>query len=168
MKSKIILLLISFMFLLSFTSCDKYKLTTEEATDIISKTELYESYAFIDLKIFDLNAQKLQNAGYLNLINPANQIFKIEPTSKGKEYFLGEQKNENTFRFKLFTETFDKVIGIAIDKEKGTAIVKYSTRINNTPIGETLSKTGKSQTLEVEFKKFDTGWQVEIPVNNAE
>ncbi len=125
---------------------------------------MYESTHYYNVGTNDENLFKLQEA---NLILPLSEDNgnEIIPTIEGARYCLDlEQnidKNNNTIhKFKTYTETFDKIIGISIDNERGTALVRYITKITLTPVGEALLLTPQSRTLEVELQKFENGWKI--------
>jgi hypothetical protein len=170
MKSKIGTLFILLLFLFSVISCDKYKLSNKEAFDILNKSELSGSIGYIDVKIHQAETKLLEKGGFLKINVEDFVWYTLDITEKGEQYFLSKEgpKYFESYRFLLYNEKPDSITGIAIDQEKGTAIVRYATVVENTPIAECLSLTKKPETLEVTFKKFDTGWQIEIPSNKEE
>ncbi|GAA3651759.1 hypothetical protein [Flavivirga jejuensis] len=80
-------------------------------------------------------------------------------TEKGKVF-----KNKKNRTFLLGNAELLEITGIAENSEKGSAIVRYKYKWSPTPFYE-LRKDNESCSVlpsedEVEFIKFDTGWQV--------
>jgi len=147
---------------------------TDEEAEILIKKELNLPKKFNE----EINANSndplgegakcysLEKAGYVYTTGNWIYGYNLYTTAKGKPYLIGEGKDswsgKNTLKFKAFDIDFDKVTGIALNKETQIATVRFTLKaINISPISLAIDKDFDSiKNGELEFKKFDKSWQL--------
>jgi len=186
-KTAILLTICLILASTTFTSCENTKLSNEEAKNLIITTLNLPARFRHDINKrptmgsgFELDG--LRDAGlitgseYLDVNTPIH----IEITGKGKSSFMSE--NGDAYMFKTNDVEFDQILGISINKEEKTAVVRFTLKATNvTPVGIALSHTkagfsGRnyiSYSLdspipgEITLKKFDNGWQLQSNQNKS-
>ena len=149
-----------------FLNCNQIKLTNEEAKLLVIKTLNLPQSFNQNITGNSMASNVLEANGFITKTGFWLYGFSIHPTKKSKPYIVSTSKEPmygtNTINFRVFDIELNEITGIAINKDEGTAIVRFSLKASNiTPIGmivEPNINTPKSG--ELLYKKFDTGWQL--------
>lgn len=160
--------------------CSSVNLNDQEAQDLIVKTlNLPQKFRQdvsgngIDFLGEGRYYPILERAGYLTSKGNWLYGYELHVTNKGRPYYMGEGERDTQghrkLMFKTFDIDFDKITGIAINKEQKTATIRFTLKaINITPIGRLLEKNiDNPRPGELVFKKFDNGWQLEFEQNKS-
>ena len=160
------------------TSCNNLKLTNEEAKNLITGTlklpqNFNENVTGADVFVWD----KAMKEDFI--YDPGNCSYgcTLQATEKSKPYLISDKItgsgggyiDYNTLTFKGFEIDFGQVLGIAINKEQGTATIRFSlVSTNITPVGRALEKNiDNPRNGELIYKKFDNGWQLASEQNKS-
>jgi len=169
-----LLIVLSCMILMS---CNSFKLTNQDAERLVTQT-LGLPISFRDdvipsSKDFIFEGakfEKLCKNGFMTKSGSWIYGYKGQITEKAKPYYLGMEDDYwkgKVHKFKTFDIDFNEIIGILINKEQQTALIRFSLKaINVTPIGELLrNDLGTPFIGELRYKKFDTGWVLDSEIN---
>jgi hypothetical protein len=173
-----ILKLTTFILIVVFsTSCNNLKLNDEEAKKLITETltlpqSFNENVTGANIFVWD----KAMKEGFI--YDPGNCSWgcTLQATEKSTPYLISDKitgnggyYNYNTLTFKGFDIDFGQVLGIAINKEQGTATVRFSlVSTNISPVGRALENNiDNPRNGELIYKKFDNGWQLSSEQNKA-
>jgi hypothetical protein len=172
MKKYIILLVIA----VTYSCTPKISLSESEALTILKKDYKGDCYSFIFDKMndwksnknyvdafYDLEAKKLVTISRKETFihgRPTGYILSWKPTEQGLKY-----KSKKSKQYKLTELIVNDIIGISINQETKTALVRFSYEVVHTPFkkvqnrsyGNCKSSTGE---YELEFIQYDTGWKI--------
>lgn len=164
------------IFLIILMSCNTVTLKEQEAQNLVSQTLNLPKSISIAIGSSSFTEQDkmhyyyaLLNQGFLY---PAENSFwapKLEVNAdKSAPYYIGKDGNE--FVFKKFDIGLGSIQSISIDKEEKIARVAFTLKyINIPPYTQEAEAKSKNYTHinlnnsvlgELEFKKFDKGWQL--------
>ncbi|MFZ2205521.1 MAG: hypothetical protein WAV23_02940 [Minisyncoccia bacterium] len=163
-----------------FSNCNQITMTNQEAQALIVNTlSLPQGYREDiegnsgDPLFKGARCEKLRAEGFIVMHGSYIGGYKINITDKGKPFFLGkggkDMYSEDILKFKTYDIDFDKITGISINKEQQTATIRFSLKaIHITPIGRAMrNDLDNLFNGELNFKKFDNGWQLEYDQNKS-
>ena len=177
MKTTIVRIGLLLLTIIIFSSCSQINMTDQEAQALIVKTlNLPQNFRVaIDTRNYE-RCSTMEREGYITVMGQGMWVaadHHLSVTEKGRIYYLGEGEKtwlmSNTLLFRTFDIDFDRIGGIAINKEQQTATVRFSLKaINITPVGRLLlNNIDNPKNGELVFKKFDTGWQLASGQNKS-
>ncbi|WP_452225590.1 hypothetical protein [Lacinutrix chionoecetis] len=163
--------------LVTIFSCKpKITLTESEALTILKQDYKGDCYSFI----YDRMNDWKENRNYINAyrelealklvtltkkptyINgrPTGDIISWQPTTEGLKY-----KSKKSNQYKLTELNIKEIIGISVNQENKTAMVRFSYELIYTPFKKVQNRSYtncKSATgeYELEFIQYDTGWKI--------
>ena len=175
MKLIVCLLIVSSCIILM--GCNALKLTNPAAETLVTQTlglpisfrdDIIPSSK--DFLFEGAKFEKLCKNGFMTKSGSFLYGYKGQITEKAKPYYLGVEDDYwkgKVHKFKTFDIVFNEIIGILINKEQQTALIRFSLKaVNVTPIGELLRKDlGAPFIGELRYKKFDTGWVLDSEIN---
>ena len=159
-----------------YSCTSKITLSESEALVILQKDYNADCYSFIydrmnDWKsnknyvdaFYDLEAKKLVTISRKETFihgRSTGYILSWKPTDEGLKY-----KSKKSKQYKLTELIVKDIIGISINQETKTAMVRFSYDVVHTPFkkvqnrsyGNCKSSTGE---YELEFIQYDTGWKI--------
>ncbi len=164
----------------TFLSCgnsNKVELTNEDALSIIK--DKYIAYmgcygpvrketntTFVKNDTYLAQFREVEKAGYIKVsqrqVKANNGWATVYQWTRNDA--AGELYNPQDDTYLLAQFSIDEILGIALNEEAKTATVKYAYKLNPTAFMTIAVNNGKCKTgtftHEMEFIKYDTGWQV--------
>jgi len=188
-------LVIIYVIVILFTSCNRTSLNNDEASRLIRESLKLPHQNSQSVGMGSYEIAPLKNEGYIEVSydkrDPWNQKMILEITAKGQPYYLGKidkQYHGADYYFKTSDIDLNDINGISVDNESKTAIVRFTLKVTNTtPIADIMINLINRQAMndvifpakkyyppqnemiegELVFKKFDNGWQLNSEQNNS-
>ena len=172
MKKYIILLVIG----LAFSCTPKVSLSETEALTVLKQDYKSDCYSFIFDKMndwksnksyvdafYELERQKLVTISRKETFmhgRSTGYILSWHPTKAGLKY-----KSKKSKQYKLTELEVKDIIGISINEEEKTALVRFSYEVTYTPFKKVQNRSYRNcksaaGEYEVEFIQYDTGWKI--------